>query len=421
MKTAKYVLLLLMLSSGLLFAQFEDELPGDDEDQEVEEICIPENLFTGWDTSFTEKPEQSIGLLYNFGYEYYKNKSYKEALPYLWQVFIHGNEKFKKNSIRKITTIYFTQGLVDSTMMACYRGLEIFPDEKSLHHYAGLLQNKLGKFRCAIPHFEAMARLESENLDYLKTLSILYFKNEDERSIEVQEKIVELDKESAEEKNTLARYVSYFRGEGADLEYRKKAYEQDPENIEFAFSYAEVAASAGNFKEALPPFNKVISKNPSSRAYIARAKVYENLGQNNNAINDLKEVIKLEPDNVNIMLRVAENYRINNNFSSAKYWVNKTLQKKRGYGNAYISMGLIYEAAVSYCLDKKKDGKLVFEDKLVYELAAKEYIKAKKDPLSARAAKTKHNNVIPFLPTKEDRFMHKNDKIKSPCYTSWIK
>jgi len=191
-------------------------------------------------------------------------------------------------------------------------------------------------------------------------------------------------------------------------------------NIEFAFSYAEAAASAGNFKEALTPYNKVIAKDPSTRAYIARAKVYENLGQNNKAINDLKDVVKLQPDNVNIMLRIAENYRINNNFSSAKFWVNKTLQKKRGYGAAYISMGLIYEAAVSYCLDQK-DGNMKFEDKLVYEKAAKEYQKAKKDPLSAREAKTKYNNVQPFLPTKEDLFMHKNDKIKSPCYTSWIK
>lgn len=419
MKTAKYILIMLMLSSGLVFAQFDDELP-DDEEQEVEEVCIPENLQTAWDTVYTEKPDQPIGLLYNFGYEYYKNKSYKEALPYLWQVFIHGSEKYKKNSIRKITTIYFTQGMVDSTLLVCYRGLEVFPDEKSLHHYAGLLQNKLGKFRCAIPHFEALTRLDPENLDYTKTLSILYFKNENEKSITVQEKVVELDPDNAEEKNTLARYVSYFRGEGADLEYRKKAYDQDPENIDFAFAYAEAASSAGNFKEALTPYNKVITKKPSARAYIARAKVYENLGQNKNAINDLKEVIKLEPDNVNIMLRIAENYRINNTFSSAKYWVNKALQKKRGYGAAYISMGLIYEAAVSYCLDQK-DGNMKFEDKLVYELASKQYKLAKKDPLSAREAKTKLSNVQPFLPTKEDRFMNKKGKIKSPCYTSWIK
>ncbi len=419
MKTAKFILLVLLLSSGLLFAQFDDELLGEEE-QDVEQVCIPEHLTTAWDSSFTEKPEQPIGLLYNFGYEYYKNKSYKEALPYLWQVFIHGNEKYKKNAIRKITTIYFTQGMVDSTILACYRGLEFFPEDKTLHHYAGLLQNKLGKFRCAIPHFEALTRLDDKNLEYMKTLSKLYYKNEDERSIEIQEKVVELDPENAEEKNTLARYVAYFRGEGADLEYRKKAYDQNPENIEFAFSYAEAAATAGKFKEALTPYNKVIAKEPSARAYIARAMVYENLGQNSKAINDLKKVIGLEPDNVNIMLRIAENYRINNTFSSAKYWVNKALQKKRGYGAAHISMGLIYEAAVSYCLDQK-DGKLKFEDKLVYEKAAKEYLKAKKDPLSARDAKTKYSNVQPFLPTKEDRFMNKNGKIKSACYTSWIK
>ncbi len=418
MKSFKYLVLLLLLSFSFLFAQFEDDLP--DGDEQKEEVCIPENLLTGWDSLATVKMDQPIGLLYNYGYEYYKNKSYDEAMPYLWKVYLHGPDRYARNAVRKITTIYFQKGMVDSTLIACYRGLEKFPTEKILHHYAGLLQNKLGRFRCAIPHYEALVAADSTNKDYIKTLAKLYFKNEDEKSIDAQEKVVTLNPENAEEKNTLAIYVSHFHGEGADLEYRKKAYDQDPSNIGFAFSYANALVQAGKFKEALVPLNKVIEKKPTAKVYLFRAEAYENLNKNRNAINDYKAVLKLEPNNVGVMLRIAENYRSSNAFASARTWIYKTLRKKPGYGQAYISMGEIYEAAVSYCMEKR-GGKTKYEDKLVYLKAAKEYKKAQKDPAFKSKAKIKYRNIVPFLPTKEDKFMHKNAKIKSSCYTSWIK
>ena len=43
-----------------------------------------------------------------------------------------------------------------------------------------LLENKLGKFRCAIPHFEALVKKDSTSVTYLKTLAFLYFKNKDD-------------------------------------------------------------------------------------------------------------------------------------------------------------------------------------------------------------------------------------------------
>ena len=418
MKPFKYLLLLLLLSFSFLFAQFEDELP--DEETPKEEVCIPANLLTGWDSLATVKLDQPIRLLYNYGYEYYKNKAYSDAMPYLWKVYLHGPDRFAKNAIRKITTIYFQQSMVDSTLIACYRGLEKFPKEKILHHYAGLLQKKLGRFRCAIPHYEALVAADSTNKNYVKTLAKLYFKNEDEKAIALQEKVVSLNPANAEEKNTLAIYVSHFHGEGADLEYRKKAYDQDPSNIDFAFSYANALAQAGKYKEALAPLKKVIAKKPTTKVYLIRAEAYENLNKNNSAINDYKAVLKLEPNNVGVMLRIAENYRSNNAFSSARTWIYKTLKKKPGYGQAYISMGEIYEAAVSYCMEKR-GGKTKYEDKLVYLKAAAQYKKAQKDPAFKTKAKIKYKNIVPFLPTREDKFMHKNAKIKSACYTSWIK
>ncbi len=411
-------IIVLFASFNSLWAQFDDEF---EEEQAQEEVkCIPENIKTAWDSLYGGPLNQDIRLLYNFGYEYYKNKSYKEALPYLWKVFLHDSAKYAKASIRKIAEIYFNQGQVDSTLIACYRGLVLFPDMPRLNHYAGLLQNKLGRYKCAIPHFERLVAKDSTKINYLKTLAFLYFTTEDERAIKMQEKVVALDPNNAEEANTLATYIKHFRGEGEDyLKYAEETWKKNPDNVDYAYKYAEAAASAGEYNRALIPINTVIAKKPSKKSYLLRAEIYENLNKNNNAIADYKELLKLSPKDPNIMLRISVNYRNNHAFSKAYYWIKQALKVKPGYGEAYITLGETYEAAVAYCQDQR-GGKPKYEDKLVYEKALNAYKKATKDPAYRSKAKRKMENVKPFIPTRDDRFMHQGAKIKSACY-NWLK
>ncbi len=421
MKAMKFSILVwtfALLFTVNAFAQFDDEFE-EEQQQPTEESCIPKNLKTGWDSLANKNLDQDIRLLYNFGYEYYKNKSYKEAMPYLWEVFLHDKGKYARASIRKIAEIYFNQGMVDSTLIACQRGLELFPDMLILHHYAGLLLNKLGKFRCAIPHFEELVKKDSTSVVYLKTLAFLYFKNEDDRAIDIQERVVKLEPNNAEEDNTLATYVNHFRGEGADIDIRRTAWEKDKTNVDLAKKYGETAARSGHFKEALEPLKIVLDKKPSKKLFVTRAEVFENLNEFSKAIADYKSALKLDGNNANIMLRISVDYRNQNSFSKSVYWINKALRVKPHYGLAYITLGETYEAAVSYC-QKKRGGKSKYEDKLVYLKAYKIYAKAKKDPAFVSKAKKKMENVLPFIPTKEDSFMHKHAKIVSACY-NWLK
>jgi tetratricopeptide (TPR) repeat protein len=416
----KLVIVFFILSLGgyqFAIAQEEDEF--DEEIDTVEEgYCIPDSLQTVYDIRAL-KDSSNIRMIYNFGYEYYKNKSYDEALPYLWIVFIKGEEKYARGSIRRISDIYFNQGKVDSTLLACYRGLERYPEVITLHHFAGILQNKLGKFRCAIPHYEKLVAKDSTKVEYLKTLAFLYYKDENEKAIEIQHKVVDLDPKNPEAQNTLAEYYEALMGSGSGLEAYREAYKKDPGNLDFALKYGRAALQAGEYAEAVEPLSKVIAKEPAFKSLSLRAEVYENLSQYGKAIQDYKAILKIEPANVSVMLNMSVNYRMLNNFGSAKYWIFKALKAKPRYGLAYITMGELYEASVSYC-QSKSGGKTRFEDKLVYELANKEYSKAKNDPSFRSKAKTKQKYLRPLLPTKEDKFMHKKDKIKDKCY-NWIK
>ena len=403
------------------------------EGSEEEVQCIPENLQTVYDTRVYADTSQPIGLIFNFGYEYYKNKSYKDALPYLWRVFINDSTKYARNAIRYISSIYFDQGMVDSTLIACYRGLDKFSNIITLHYYAGILQDKLGKAECAIPHYEVLVADGEADLkqtpgdtnkikaytENLKKLAYLYYKTEDERAIDLQQKAVNLNPDDAELANTLAQYSDHFYGKGAGTAAYRQAWLNDPENLDLATKYAEAASQSDTVINALEPATKVINNKPSQKIYEIRASVYENLGQYSNAIGDLKKALDFKTDDLDDIIKIAVDYKLLNNFKNAQYWVNRALKIRPGYGQAYITMGEIYEAAVVYCMNQR-DNELKMEDKLVYELAYNEYIKASNDPAFRGKARTKQNNVQPLIPTTEDKFMNKGAKIKSPCYTSWI-
>ena len=87
----KYIFLAMFVFTGFAVAQIEEDdfLLG----EESEVSCIPENLTTTYDSFATKELEQDVRLLYSFGTEYYKNKSYNEALPYLWKVFLKGEDR----------------------------------------------------------------------------------------------------------------------------------------------------------------------------------------------------------------------------------------------------------------------------------------------------------------------------------------
>jgi tetratricopeptide (TPR) repeat protein len=416
LKNLGIVLILLLINNSNVFAQFEDEF---EEEEVVSVKCIPDTLTTPYDILAKNDSTADIRMIYNYGYEHYKNKSYDDALPYLWKVFILNDGKRSKLSIGKIAEIYFNEKKIDSTLIACYRGLEKFPNLIRLHYYAGFLQDKLVHPSCAIPHYEKLVENDSTNIGYLKSLAKLYLTKDDERCIKIQERIVSIKPDDANESSVLAKLKDHFYGAGAGIDAYKQAYEKNPTNLKFALIYGEAAVNAGDYQDALAPLTKVIAEKPSVRAYKLRADAYEGLNKTQKSINDLKQLLKIDVSSVNDMVFIAQKYASKNQFSTAKFWINKALKTKPGFGAAYIALGELYEASVAFCQGQRK-GKTKFEDKLVYEKAKAAYKKAINDPAFKGRAKQKIKYLFPFLPTKEDRFMHKNSKISSPCY-KWLK
>lgn len=413
-----YVILLIMLNAVISFAQLEDDEFGTEETN-----CIPESLMTKYDKiDYGDVTLDDIRQSYSFGSEYYKNKNYQAAIPYLWKVFLNDTTKYGRNAIRKLASSYFELQEADSTFIACYRGLAVYPDHIILHYFAGFLQDRIGNTKCAIPHYEALVEANPDKAEYLEKLAFLYFKEEDEKALEIQSRLVNLEPTNADYANTLAQMSEFFYGPGGGLEAFKQAWENDPDNMDFALKYGKAAYNAGQYQAALIPLNKVIGKDPKNKqAHELIARCDESLQKYTDAISEYKKILETEPGNAEVMCNIANDYRNLNQFSNGRYWVNRALQAKPGYGMAHMIMAEIYESAVTYC-QNKENRKRKYDDGLVYQKALEEYQKAAQDPNFRSDARQRINSLKPYLPTDEETFMNQNRKqLKEECYTSWIK
>jgi tetratricopeptide (TPR) repeat protein len=243
-----------------------------------------------------------------------------------------------------------------------------------------------------------------------------------EKAIETQTKLVELEPTNSKYANDLAVYSEYFYGAGGGLDAYKKAWENDPKNMDFAFKYGKAAYNAGEYEAALTPLLAVLKINPDHKeAHELIAMCDESLERYNEAIAEYKAILEIEPNNAIVMCAIANDYRNLNQFSNAQYWVNRALRAKPGFGLAHMIMAEIYETAVPYC-QNTNNRKRKYDDGLVYELAKQEYQKAMKDANYAADARRRINSLRPYLPTEEEIFMNQSRKnLKDSCYTSWIK
>jgi tetratricopeptide (TPR) repeat protein len=411
------ILLLLLIFSPFLFGQFEEE------DLLTEEVkCEPDSFNTVYDKfKLDSVSEQQVAIWYSLANEEYKYDNFSRALPYFWQVLMNDHTGKFKIVYSKIANCYFRLNQVDSTLLVSYMGLKKYPDYAQLHYWAGLVHDKLGHTKCAIPHYEKLVELDPKNKDYWSKLAALYYKIDDERAIDAQEKVVDLDPNNVEASRLLAEITTHFGGD--PLEILKDTWQKDPKNIENAYRYGKEAFDVGKYREATEPFKEILAVNPrhtTAMEYLGRC--YESIGQKNTALKYYNDILRIDPRNIKIICLIASVYNSQNNFVTARSQVNKAHRIDPNHGLPFMIMGEIYENAVTYCTNQRTKRTTEYDDKLVYRLAVEEYKKAARDPNytadgNRRASQLENANL---LPTKEDYFMHKNRlNPKDDCY-SWI-
>lgn len=405
-------------------------LPGLAQETVVDSSCMPSSLSSPFDIyANTTSDIQQISIWYDYGRDPYqkgkyagKTARYQTAIPYFWKVVLNDQTGTFKATYGKLADCYLQLNKADSALIVVYRGLKKYPDYGSLHFIAGQIFNTRNQPECAIPHYLALANssgADSVTLkNYWSTLSKLYMQIGDERSVEAQEKVVALAPTDAEAAAQLARLMDEF---GMDsMEATESAFRTDVTNVANARRFGLAAYNAGQYDKSIEAYSAVLKVHPDNleaQNYIARS--YEGLGQNQKAIGIYQNILKSRPDQLSVMCALASAHSRVGQFTAARRYVRRALQKDSNYGLAHMVMGEIYENAVANCVKGRTNSNYTLDDKLVFEKAREAYQRAARDPNIAASAKNRYAQLAPFVRTIEDKHMQSRTKIEDPCY-NWI-
>ena len=122
----------------------------------------------------------------------------------------------------------------------------------------------------------------------------------------------------------------------------------------------------------------------------------------NQAIEYFDMAVKIEDDNnkkAKYLLEKADAYRISKNYSSAILTAKQSIELKKNWGEAFITIGNIYAAGASNCGSD-------FEKSTVYWVAVDYFTKALSDESTNERARKSINTYSKYFPTKEECFFN---------------
>jgi tetratricopeptide (TPR) repeat protein len=390
------------------------------------------------------KQDGEVNLIAEFSlfYEYYKTKDYESAEPHGWIVLDKAPKKFLKyRPYKKMETIiyymhdsvattpeqkeeYFNKAikLYDKAVEAGAKNPEYFVMRKAYVIEKWSDKPPEEKIQAYV---DALAKYPDADPFYKDRLGMLYAKYATEdndykmKALEIYMKLSDEDPENdlwIQKINSLAEDMEQL------VEFMKKAWDHDKENMEKAWKYAEMCGKAEMYDKAIEPLEFLVKKNPDVITYWKKlASLYQKVGRTDDAIKAYKTLIKLDPKNRDNYFNIAIIYKKIGQLSVARSYLQKAYKASEEPWDMPIYVeAQLYEQAAS------QSGTFDFMDKCVYKLAVDTYVKAARigGPM-ASAAVERVKALENTIPQKEDYFFRKYKsgdviKIEGGPY-GWIK
>jgi len=359
----------------------------------------------------------------SFATEYYKNKSYEDALMNYHKLFDYEcvDEEMAKNVYVYMGNCYRDLDQIDSALYYYNEGLNILPDNKYLWDSKLFAVNAQGDDEKTLVVKIAMFEQFPENLELGEEIAEYYLV--EARYDEAVSLIDILMEKDPDNKNLTNMKREAVEGMGGNvLGFLAEEYNKNPDNIPNALEYARELRSANELQQAIAILESILAQNPDMTNVIKMlVEIYGEIGQTQNMISMLKKLIDANPDDVRYYYDMTDAYILDGQLKSAMYWANKAIALKNNAGQAYANRAAVYEAVARECAGSVPD----FDDKLVFLMAYEDYKLAKSKGWG------KVNNKIDFLkeariPQSGDWFFNKDDYVKGgkatprkDCYT-WL-
>ncbi|MBC7187427.1 MAG: tetratricopeptide repeat protein [Calditrichaeota bacterium] len=363
---------------------------------------------------------------WSLGYEHYKNKSYRDAIPHLWKVIELDTAQHEMKEVYTVLgDAYIKLNVPDSALIVYELGVRVFPQNAHLHRSLGYLYAVIGRVPEAIRQYEEALEIEPDAINDRRALAALYVKAENvEGAILQLEKVLQQDPSDKQSQETLS---SLYRASGDEMGYvqaLEKAHQLDPENTETMLRLGKAYYDRNENQKAVAIFQKLLQKTPDDTYVMElQAGALQNMKKFKEAIAVYDKILALRPDNKRAYCEQASCYKELGQFTKARALARKASSLDPSYGYAYFVAGEIYEAAVDACMTQRGERSPKFDDKLVYWFAYEEYRKALQDLEMRDYAQRRMDYLKNLIPTEDDIFFHKDEWAKKrtrvDCY-QWI-
>ncbi|UCE04835.1 MAG: tetratricopeptide repeat protein [bacterium] len=366
--------------------------------------------------------EYELNKAWSTAYEYYKNKTYRSSIKPFWRVVDLDTIDRFKDKYSLLSDAYVKLNNPDSAQLVLEMGVEEYPDNAHLHRTLAYFLDGRGLTEEAIQEYEKATELDPSQVNDWKALGNLYVKNDQlDEATRAFEKVTELDPKDQDAQRTLSRLYKSSGDADAAIRRMEEVKKLDPNNTENLFQLGREYFNLNDYDNAIVNFEQLLKLKPDdamAMEYLGNS--LQNKGSYRRAINVYNEAIKLQPQNKKIFCEIATCYKELGEFQTGRRYARRALNIDPNYGLAEIVIGEIYEAQAEKCYTARGKKLPEFDDKLIYDLAYKQYQKAAKDIQFKDMAERRMNYVKDFRPTREDLFFHKNQtKPKDKCY-DWI-
>jgi tetratricopeptide (TPR) repeat protein len=251
-----------------------------------------------------------------------------------------------------LAMVYSKQRDYQAAVTAFQKVIELDPKRAPAYFELGDIDFKMQKWGDAISVLEKGIALEPGNAQALFTIGNAYDAIPDfAKAAEAYERFLKLNPENAwmgylklgQDRLELEQYDQAV----AALEQAAKA---QPQDIKVNYTLAQAYQKAGQLEKAEATFKNLAAINPTDAAtyYSQIVKMYDEAGQNENAIEAAKKVIELNPKSEIAVFNLGIMYQKLKRFDEAIATFKQALQIKPDYDAAYYNIGLCYSYLKDY-------------------------------------------------------------------------
>ena len=290
---------------------------------------------------------------------------------------------------------------------AIEKGLSYNPNNTDLIELAIWNAKRLNNINDEILYLEALLVIKKESstkgkLVFKKLANVYRRERRYIDQIQTIKQWLKVDPDNSEANDELK--IAFKKTGQDELGIDKERCIKNPENYNFCFEYAKNLVKAGRFEESIIVLSDMEKKHPKNEQLINKmAEVYLTNYNQDKALISYKKLVRINSKNTIYLLEISKIYQDKEKYGNAHKWAKKALRMDPNDGALIYNLAEVYKNSVESCSSET----LALEDKAMYEIAYKYYLKAYKN----RNKESKYmidyfkNNKRNVLPDIEDWFL----------------